>query len=190
MERIIVRKNHWKFVTSVGKYTIHSMCSFIESPAITLWNDSESLIWSTSPYCSFLCEIFIFCKFKISQNLDLEWEIANKNQLFVPFEAVGLSISGHLSTQVYLRSVLSFYMGLVWVPIGSLFLEMMSNLLMSRVAVLTTCKTDYLGCFLFPCEIQLKPPTNSFKRVKNSYALKQIFIRNNFYFTVCITVRS
>ena len=127
----------------------------------------------------FWIEIFIFCKFKIFQNLDLEWEIANKNQLFVPFEAVGLSISGHLNTQVYLRSVLSFYMGLVWVPIGSLFLEMMSNLLMSRVAVLTTCKTDYLGCFLFPCEIQLKPPTNSFKRVKNSYALKQIFIRNN-----------
>ena len=134
-----------------------------------------SLISSTSPYCFFLCEIFIFCKFKICQNLDLEWEIANKNQLFVPFEAVGLSISGHLNTQVYLRSVLSFYMGLVWVPIGSLFLEMMSNLLMSRVAVLTTCKTDYLRCFLFPCEIQLKPPTNSFKRVKNSYALKQIF---------------
>lgn len=165
------------------------MCSFLESPAITLWNDIESLISSTSPYCSF-CEIFIFCKFKICQNLDLEWEIANKNQLFVPFEAVGLSISSRLNTQVYLRSVLSFHMGLVWVPIGSLFLEMMSNLLMSRVAVLTTCKADYLGCFLLPCEIQLKPPTNSFKRVKNSYALKLIFIRNNFYFTVCITVRS
>ena len=102
----------------------------------------------------------------------------------MPFEAVGLSISGHLNTQVYLRSVLSFYIGTNW---ESLFGD---DLLMSRVAVLTTCKTDYLGCFLFPCEIQLKPPTNSFKRVKNSYALKQIFIRNNFYFTVCITVRS